>query len=63
MICLGCKHSYMEDGIDCRKGCSPHWNEQEECEECKCFERRTTKEEIEEIRAEEEIAWRRDNEL
>ena len=63
MICLGCKHSYMGDGIECREGRTPHWNEQEECEECKGFEKRTTKEEIEEIRAEEEISWRRDHGL
>lgn len=63
MICLGCKHSYMEDGIECQKGRTPQWDEDAETEVCVGYQRRTTKEEIEEIRAEEEISWRRDNGL
>ena len=64
MICFGCDNSYIDEtSIDCKKGNTPYWSEQEECEECKYFKRRITKEEIEEARAEEEISWRRDNGL
>ena len=62
MICMGCRKAYMDFyGIECQKGFEPYYDVDQEEEGCIGFVRIVTKEEIEEIRAEEIIAERRDN--
>ena len=39
MICLGCKHSYIDVyGVECDKGCTPFWDEHEEREDCDSYQ-------------------------
>ena len=46
MICLGCKHSYMDYyGIECRISHTPFWNEDEECEDCDGYHMRREQDE------------------
>ena len=66
-LCRECKYAHFdENGWYCNNCNIDHgvvWDEEEECEDCAGYEKAIiwTKEDIAEIRAEEEIAYMRDN--
>ena len=46
MICLGCKHAFMDYyGIECRISHTPFWNEEEECQDCDGYHMRREQDE------------------
>ena len=62
MICERCRKAYMDFyGIECRSGFDPYYDVDQEEEGCIGFARIVNMEEIQEIRAEQEIAERRDD--